>query len=190
MKKISYLFNYLFLIFCVISISGCMPVVALSPSPKKSIEDSLPESFLKSTSPNYLIVPIWKKSPSYYTETTWHQKTIIGNGFFIQHDEIPNLHNKIPRKVIFGVASLAANTGREVELKSVFLISESIEIMRVNVRNSPDSLFDLEWKKGFPVRIDASQKQILERMFEKNKFDKASFEELEFSPKLETKSFD
>lgn len=94
------------------------------------------------------------------------------------NDEISDLHEKIPRKFVFGIGSLFGNVARDIILCGVILISESEDMFFVAARITPGKIFEMEWRDAIEIFICDSQKTVLKSMLDKGVMDRPSFIEL------------
>lgn len=168
--------NIIALMLIYVMLSACMPVIAPSPSPKEPINTLLPENF-KQPKSIYLTIPVWDKYPGYYDETSWKDdhKNIAGKPFYISGDEMDKLHEKIPRKVNVGIASIAANTGREIVPKGVLIFSESGQSIYAKLCRTSE-IFDLKWCNIYDFQINYKYRFDLIELIKTKKKDKTLIE--------------
>ena len=146
--------NILVLVVISAILSACLPVIAPSPSPKDPITTLLPNIFMLPDF-TYLVIPLWDQSPGYYDQETWKDdhENIAGKPFYLLGDEMDQVHKKIPRKVNVGIASIAANTGREIVPKGVLIFSESGQSVYAKLCKTSE-IFDLRWCKVFEFELN------------------------------------
>ena len=63
------------------------------------------------------------------------------------------VHKKMPRKVNAGIASIAANKGREIVLKGVLIFSDSGQSIYAKLCKT-SAIFDLRWCKVFEFELN------------------------------------
>ncbi|MBC8317695.1 MAG: hypothetical protein H8E41_07290 [Desulfobulbaceae bacterium] len=103
---------------------------------------------------------------------------VFGVGFLVRTDEIPDLHEKIPRKFVIGIGSLFGNIGRDFTLYGVILISESEDTIYVAAQSIPGEIFGMRWREAIEIFICDSQKTVLKNMLDKGVVDRAFLKEL------------
>jgi hypothetical protein len=85
------------------------------------------------------------------------------------------VHKKIPRKVNVGIASIAANTGREIVPKGVLIFSESGQSIYAKLCRT-SKIFDFKWCKIFDIKINYKYRFDLIEMIKTRKKDKTLLE--------------